>query len=55
MRFKIFLLFLLLLFILLLIPKILPTGKYNFNFDRKEDQKLQETKILFVGDVMIKI
>jgi poly-gamma-glutamate synthesis protein (capsule biosynthesis protein) len=53
MRFKIFLLFLLLLFILLLIPKILPTGKYNFNFDRKENQELQETKILFVGDVMM--
>lgn len=53
MRFKIFLLFLLLLFILLLIPKILPTGRYNFNFDRKENQELQETKILFVGDVMM--
>jgi len=53
MRFKIFLLFLLLLFILLLIPKILPTGKFNFNFEKKENQEIQETKILFVGDVMM--
>jgi poly-gamma-glutamate synthesis protein (capsule biosynthesis protein) len=53
MRLKIFLLFLLLLFILILIPKILPTGKYNFNFDRKENQEPQETKILFVGDIMM--
>ena len=53
MRLKIFLLFLLLLFILLLIPKILPTGKYDFNFDKKKNQEFQETKILFVGDIMM--
>jgi poly-gamma-glutamate synthesis protein (capsule biosynthesis protein) len=53
MKFKILLFLFLLLFILLLIPKFLPTGKYEFNFDKKENQKLREIKILFVGDIMI--